>query len=353
MRRAARRILILWILATWAATAWVLSLNPLAAPLVERTAVEARAAFTRAMAVVVTPDWLLPRLEAAVATGAPDDVALCLQIAAEHGVAVPGDLATRAEAIRTAHDGAVDTARDCAACAWDITACPTLKLIGACALPVELTPVGDLNALRRAAADWAAGDEVDRLDAGLAVVGLAATAGVAISGGTSVTAKVGATVLRLGRRMGAISPRLMGALADSMAGLVRWDRVGDVALGRIPAAAAVDGARGARLMAVATDAKRLSDNTSPAEALVLLRQAETAEDLGRLARVSDAAGGDTRKVMRVLGADAFRLLHRVSHLAELAIGLVALVATQLAALALALLRMALRRLAGTSRRPLA
>lgn len=353
MHRAARRILVLWTLATWAATGWVLSLNPFAAPLVARTAEEARAAFTRAMAIRVTPDWLLPRLEAAVATDAPDDVALYLEIAGEHGVAIPASLAAAAEAVLAAHEDMIDAAGDCARCAWDIAACPSLGMIGACALPVEMTPAGDLNALRRAAADWIAGREVDRLDAGLAVVGLAATAGVVFTGGSSLTAKAGATVLRLGRRLGTISPRLMEAVTDSLAGLVRWDRLDDVILGRLPAGEAVDGARGARLMSLATDLKGLSDNTSPAEALVLLRQAGTAEDLGRLARVSAVAGKDTRKVMRVLGTDAFRLLRRVSHLAELAIGLVALVATQLAALSLALLRLVLRRLAGGARRRLA
>lgn len=84
-------------------------------------------------------------------------------------------------------------------------------------------------------------------------------------------------------------------------------------------------------MSVAADAKRLSDNTSPADAPVLRHQDDRVEDHGRLARVPDAAGSDTRKVMRVPGTDAFRLLHRVSHLAELAIGRAALVATQLAA----------------------
>lgn len=107
-----------------------------------------------------------------------------------------------------------------------------------------------------------------------------------------------------------------------------------------------------RFISVAADAKRLSDNTSPAEPLVLLRQADRVEDLGRLAPVSDAAGSDTRKVKRVPGTDAFRLLHRVSHLAELAIDLAVLVATQLAAIALG--RAHLRALVGgRPRRPLA
>lgn len=350
MQRAARLALLLWWLASWTATAWVLSLNPFAAPLVERTAAEARAAFTRAMALRVTPDWLIPRLEAAVEADAPDDIVLYRQIAAEHGVAIPADLAARADAVLAAHDGVIAATADCARCAWDIASCPTLTMIGACALPVELSPLGDLNALRRAAADWAAGEEVDRLDLGLALVGLAATGAVVVSGGGTATAKIGATTIRMARRMGALSPRFLGALTDAVSGLVRWHRVDDLLLRRIPLEDAVDAARWSRLTEIAGDAGRLRANTSAAEALVLLREADRVEDLGRLARVSDAAGTETRKVMRVLGQDAFRLLRRASHLAELAIGLVAFVTAQLATLALGLLRLLLRAFAGRPRR---
>lgn len=354
MRRAARRILFLWRVATWATTAWVLSLNPLAAPVVERTADEARAAFTRAMALRVTPDWLVPRLEAAVAGDAPDDIALYRELAAEHGVAVPPDLDARADAVMARHDGPLGTARDCALCTWNIGACPTLVMIGLCAIPVEMTPLGDLNALRRAVADWAAGREVDRLDVSLALVGLAGTVVFVVSLGTSAAAKVGATTLRVARRMGAVSPRLLGALTGAVTGLVRWERLSDVAWLRVPLDEAVDAARWSSLTKIAEDAGRLRDNTSIGEALELLRYADTPEDIGRLARVSDAAGSDTRKVMRTLGKDAFRLLNRASHLAEAAIGLVAFVTAQLATLALGLLRLGLRALAGGARqRPLA
>jgi hypothetical protein len=199
---------------------------------------------------------------------------------------------------------------------------------------------------------------VDRLDAGLALVGLAAAGAVVASGGTSATAKVGATLLRLARRIGAVSPRLMAGLGEAVTGLVRWDRLSDTLLGRAPVEAAVDSARWARLTAIAGDVGRLRENTSAAEALVLLREADTVEDLARLARVSEIAGVDTTRVMRVLGPDAFRLLNRVSHLAEAAIGLVALVATQLAAGLAAIARTGLRAILrgprhGARRRPVA
>ena len=74
------------------------------------------------------------------------------------------------------------------------------------------------------------------------------------------------------------------------------------------------------------------------------------EDLGEIARVSDVAGKDTRKVMKVLGRDAFRLLLRVSDLAAAAIGLVAMVLAQTVGMLAGFLHMTLRRLAREPRR---
>ena len=344
MRRAARRIVALWMACTWAATLWLMSLNPFAQPVIERSAAELRIALQRAMAVRVTADWLVPRLIGAVVAEKPDDIRLYLDLAAEHAIPLPRDLTERANTVLAAREGALAVAADCAVCAYDITECESLALIGACAIPVEMTPVGDLNALRRAGVAWASGEDVDGLDAGLALVGLAASGAILVSGGTSASAKVGATLLRLARRMGALGPRLAGTLTDAVIALVRWERLPAVLTREVPVEAAVDAARWSRLTAMAENAGTLQRNTSAGEALVLLRGVDSAEDLARLARVAEAAGPETRKVMAVLGSDAFRLLSRVSRLSVAAIGLVTLAFSQLGALVLSLLGGLLRRL---------
>lgn len=349
MRRTARRIVTLWLFCSWLVTGWVLSQNPFAAPLIARSADEARVAFQRAMALRVTPDWLTPRLVGAVIEEDSDLIRLYRDLADDHGIALPADLTARADAVLRAEEGILATASDCATCAYDIAACPTIAMVGACAIPVELTPLGDLNALRRVGVAWSTGEEIDRLDAGLALVGLAASGAILVSGGTSATAKVGATMLRLARRSGALSLRMSATLGDAVSGLVRWDRLPAVLAGDLPLDDAVDAARWSGLTALAEDAGTLSRNTSGAEALSLLRRVDSAEDLARLARVSQAAGPDTRKVIAVLGADALRLLDRVSHLALAAIGLVTLVATQIATLVLGLLARILRVRPGTAR----
>lgn len=350
IRALARTAILIWTLACLAASGVILARHPFAAPMVERTGAEARAALARAVAATVSPEWLAPRLAAAVAEGDADAAALHLELAAEHGIALPEDLHAEAEALVAARGGTWETAADCAACAWDITACRTLAQIGACAIPVELSPLGDLNALRRAGTDWITGAEVDEVEAGLALVGLAATGAILVSGGTSLTLKAGATALRMARRTGALTPGLGRALADAGRGLIRWQELPAVLGRRVPVETAVDQARWAALGAMAADIGRIAARTSPAEALTLLRHAEDGADLARLARLAEAAGPDTRKSLAVLGkARAFRTLARLSDLALAAVGALALLAAQVGALLASAAKLLLRRALGPGR----
>jgi hypothetical protein len=324
-----------------ALTVWTLSHEPFARPVIARSAAEARLAFERAMAREVTPAWLLPRFEAALAAEDLDQLEMYGELARSHGIALPPDAVARAEALRAEHDGTLAQAGDCLACAWDIGNCPTLAALGACNLTVEVTPLGDLNALRRAAVDWATGAPVDGIEAGLAVAGLAATGAIVVSGGTSASAKLGVTAIRVGRRMGTLTAGLGRVLADTVDGLIRWERLGAAVISR-NFDEAVDAARLARLSGMAGDLGVVYQRTSAAAAIDLLRHADDAADLRRLARTAEAAGPDSRKVLEVLGkARTFRLLDRVAG-AALAASLAGVAMSLLASLALRLVRRALR-----------
>lgn len=327
----ARTSVTLWVLGTWGATGWTLAQNPFAAPVVARGAAEVRAVLSAAVARQAGQDWLAAEIEGALATDDTADLALLLAIAEAQGAALPPDLEAVAREAVGDGQGFLADAAACGRCAFDITACTTVAQIGACAVPVELSPLGDVNALVRAGSAVAAGEEVDRVEVGLAVLGLVATGAILVSGGSSASVKAGASLLRTARRMGALSPSLTTAFADAASGLVLWDRLPAVALGA-PVAGALDAAKAGRLAALAEDVGRLRAATSTAETLVLLRHAETAEDLARLARLAEAAGPETRAALRVLGpARAFRALDRASGLALAALGLVGLVAAQVGA----------------------
>lgn len=346
MRGLARAALAALTLATGAGAALTLAQNPFAEPVVERGLSEARLALERAMAREVTPDWLVPRLEAALAADETDRIAMLSALAQKHGVPLAPETWAAVDAA-LAPAGLGEQAADCAACAVDIHACDGLGQIGACALPFEMTVAGDLNALRRQAQAALAGEEVDRLETGLALVGVGATVAVLATGGTSYVVKAGATSLRVARRMGALTPGFGRVLAEAADLPVDWAAV----LHAAPLAEITDTAKLARLGRIAEDLGTVRANTSTAEALVLLRHVDSAEDAARLARLSAVAGPETRATVEVLGkVRAFRALTRVSDLALAAIGLVAAFVVQLGMLALSLAGRAARR---RLRRPVA
>jgi hypothetical protein len=337
LRGLARGVVALWLAGLCAATFWVFAQNPFAQPLVDRTAAETARALDRAMAIHVTPEWLAAETEAALDKRDPERLDTLAAIAEYRGLALDPAQAARIAALRAEREGFLAQARTCAACMADIAACPSLPLMAACGVPFELTPLGDANALRREALAYATGQEVDELTIALALTGLGATAAVVVSGGSSATVKAGATLLRVARRLGTLTP---GFAADLF-------RLSDLGLdaGKVRAFAlrtatleeTVDMDRFARLGTVAADLGRVASNTGPAEALLLLRHVESAEDAARLARFSDAAGPATRGILDTLGAPrAFRALVRLSDVAFGAFAILWLVLGQIAGAAGAL-----------------
>jgi hypothetical protein len=339
IRRAARATLAAASLATCGASLWALSQHPFAAPIAERSAAEIRLSVEGAMAREVTPDWLLPRLDAALAEDDRDRIAMLADLAATHGI--PLDPATRGRVDAALADpGLLEGAAGCATCAIDIRSCESLPQIAACAIPFELTPFGDLNALRRQSTAWLYGHEVDEIETSLALAGLAATGAVVVSGGGSYVVKGGVSALRAARRMGALTPgftRVLGEAADLP---VNWGAV----LRAAPLDEITDTAKLGRLTGMAGDLAIVAGRTSPADTLVLLRHVETAEDAARLARTADALGPQTRVAMEVLGpARVFRSLTRVSDLALLTVGLLTALAVQLGGLCVSLALRSARR----------
>ncbi len=346
MRRLAHIVLTAAALGTGAVALWMLGQNPLAAPVVERSTAEVRVALERAMARTVTPDWLLPRLGEALAADDRDRVEMLAGLAGAHGIALPADIAAAVAAVLAPRPFS-ERASGCAACAVDIHACASLAQMGACALPFEMTVAGDVNALRRQATAAIRDEPVDEIETGLALVGIGATVAVLASGGSSYVVKGGATLVRVARRMGALTPAFGRELGDAARLPVNWDAV---LLAR-PLDEITDTAQLARIGRIAEDFGTLRANTSTAEALVLLRHVDTAQDARRLARLSAAAGPQTRATIEVLGkARAFRALTRVTDLALAFIGVVAALVAQIGSLALSLVLGRLRRLTRPRRR---
>ena len=137
-------------LTTAAATLWALSQNPFTEPLVEKSTLGAKTAYIQALSRNVSSGWLEPKIEAALEAQDTDELAIYLDLATQQNIELSAGLSSRAMAFLASENGFINQASDCAACAVEISSCKRLAHIASCAVPVELTPVGDLNALRRA-----------------------------------------------------------------------------------------------------------------------------------------------------------------------------------------------------------
>jgi len=295
--------------ATTAVAFWGWAQQPFTAALIGRSTESAARAIEASFHRSFTAEGAEARIRAALESDDAFRALWLADLAEEEALPLPPDLNLEIEALRAAREGVVAGAMDCAACAWDIRSCASFSEIAFCALPVEMTPLGDLNALRRQGTAALAGEEVDKLETGLALVGLAATSAILVTGGGSGLVKAGATALRGAKRLGSLTPgvaRVIGSLGDLP---IRWSAV----LRGAPLEEITDAAKLARVTDMAKDIGRIAGNTSAAETLLVLRHIDSAEDAARLARVSDVAGAKTASRLEVLGKSRiFRATLRLS-----------------------------------------
>jgi hypothetical protein len=271
--------------------------NPTLAPLVTRSAQEIVAATDRLMVTAATPERLEALINARLEEEPRNWVALqaLAAVAVERGQALPS-------AYQPAYDaesGVLAMAGQCAVCAYDAAAC-SLSNVLICQAPVALTPVGDIAGITRAGIAYASGEQIDQVDLALSVVGLGATAAVLASGGGSAVVKAGASIAKLARRMGRLSPRLVAMAGDAIRLGVDW--------AALPGLRSTDElARAVRaeaflpLTQIATELEHLRAATGTTDALHLLPLVESADDARRLARAGEALGPKLVGRAEVLG----------------------------------------------------
>lgn len=295
--------------------------NPLLAPVVARTSDEIAAAADRALAARATPAQLSDLIAARLAEEPRNWVALAAlrDLATDRGIALPPATVAAYDAAWEAESGLLAQMGDCAACAWDPAAC-SLSNVLICQAPVVFTPIGDVAGIVRAGLARATGGDVDEIDLALSVVGLGATAVILASGGSSATVKLGASIARMARRMGLVSPRLTALALDSVRRGVDWAALPAVrSLDDVTAAVRMDAF--APLTAIAADVGRIGSRLDGAETLHLVRLIDDAPDARRLASLSEALGPRTVATAEVLGKARF--LRIAVRLSDVAMGLVA------------------------------
>ena len=348
LRRLVGALLILLSVATGGSLVLRVLAEPLWQPFVAAGEDQIRAALDRALAEVATPERVAALIEGHLA-GTPRNWAALdslKALAQSRGIVLPMGLEEAIQKAREEDSSWTALAATCAACAWDMTQCPldgTLICQGASIL----TPIPDVSGVVRAANSWALGQEIDRFDLALSVVGLTATAAVVVSGGGSGAVKAASGALRVAKGMGRVSARMVdyvvqvSARAIDMKLLAKGDVLKAVRLSEL-----------APLVKTASHLDEVRGATDAATVLQLLPLVDDAEDAGRLARVAKAAGKETAASAEILGkARLFRTTLRWSgSLVRLVLGLVALIGGVAGALGHVALSLAARRAEARARR---
>lgn len=251
---------------------------------------------------------------------AEDDTALAtsyLALADARHLAVPPELRKQVEAANGTTAQALHSAK--AFGMGFITGQPNDLAGLAGAATSDLMVWGDIRDAGREGLKMVRGEEPDQLILGLSAVGIAVTAGTYATVGASLPVRMGISLVKVAKRTG----RLSAGLLRSFTRAAR-ESVDFVALRRLlSGSAAVDGAavkslvrtdRLATLTRMLDDTARIEAKAGTRAALEGLKVAEGGRDLSRVARLSDAKGGQTLAILKTLGRGAITITSLLFHL---------------------------------------
>lgn len=305
MKRLARAVLTVCMavsIALSALAAYRIATSDALAPLRERTAQEIVAATDSMMVRDATPERLSSLIASRLGEEPRNWVALTAlhDLAVERRIALPADLSAAYDRAWAEDGSLVHQAADCASCAWDISTC-NLSNVMICKLPLLLTPVEDLRGITKAGWNYLSGVPVDRVDLGLSIVGLGATALVLVSGGTAETLKIGAAGAKMARGMKILSRGIEDMAVTAIRTGVDWKSLARLDEGGADLARAIHPEAFRPLAEVTSDIGRIGLATDASSALHLMRYVKDAPDADRMARAAEALGPRTVARVEVLG----------------------------------------------------
>lgn len=269
------------------------------------------------------------------------------EAASAEGLVQSPDIAARRALADAADHGLLATGGKCAACMWDPKACDFSAILW-CRAPVDLTPVGDIAGVVRESGNYALGKDVDMFDLTLSAVGLGAEILIPLTFGTSGSVKIGATLLRTGRHMGAVTPAMARFIARTGREAINWNILAATRLGRLSddLPRAVNPGRLRPLMTLAETTGDLRGTLGLRRTLHVLRFADDPVEAARLARAVEAGGARTVGRLEFLGKSRiFRAtLRYADEVVALAVAAFGLATTLLLLVGNLVLNMVLRRL---------
>lgn len=200
---------------------------------------------------------------------------------------------------RSADHSLLNTATECARCAWDSSSCQLSRAM-ACGTAVSMTPIGDVAGIAKAGSDYLNGNEFDQIDAALSVIGLGATVMSFGTAGSSLTVKAGAGFLKFAYLTGNIPPSIVRTLRTAASQGIDWARLRTVrSVEDMKSVMRMDALRPATN--AASSLGSLVNAAGIQQGLYLLRNSKNVAELQTLSRVASAWKDETAGLLRVIG----------------------------------------------------
>ncbi len=182
-----------------------------------------------------------------------------------------------------------------------------------CSLASDMTMLGDLRDVAAESYKIAEGKEPDKLVLGLAVAGLALEAGGAVTGGTSVGVKVGTSLMKTGVKTATVSRRLMHEVGRLVSSAINTKPLKSLTLSdamnmpkiRAVASEAVDLRRVEPVIEAAGTLRKIEQRGKRVDAIMVLKTAESLDDIKSAEKVSAVFMGKTGAVLKVIGRKAY------------------------------------------------
>ena len=264
-------------------------------------------------------------IEAALAANDADLAGSFLELARERRVAVPVALA---EKVNAAVEQANSATAHIESFARGLITGEPENIVGLAGTALgDLFVYGDIRDAVREGSRYISGQPTDELVLGLAVVGLAITAGTYATIGAATPARIGLSAVKAARRTGRIGAGMADWVGRSLREIVDWSAlkragaaIADPATAIREARTVVKADKADNLMKLANDVGRVQAKAGTQAALDGLKLAEGPRDMARIAKLAEKKGGKTRAILKTLGRGAILLSLATFNLAAWILG---------------------------------
>jgi len=244
------------------------------------------------------------------------------KVASDKGFEINPNLKDTIDATNNREHGSMIAPGKCLACTLDPAACELSPVLW-CRAPVDLTPVGDIVGVVRESKHYVLGEDVDMFELGLSAIGLGATVLAPITGGTSTSIKVSASVAKTANRMRRISPSLLKLIKRTFRNAIDWRILADSSFGNYSTdiGRAINREEIRPIMTIIGKLGNIRASVGIRDTLYLMKSIDTPEDTRAIARFADVMKERSVGVFEILGKN--RVIRSTMRYSDEVIGCIA------------------------------